>query len=98
MTAQRDADIDVESLRKSVRRPLDIFLFVSVIFLFLTVAAMAAFVATVLKPPQVPAVQDRTESLQAAFKVGKEPLKFWIISLSRSCSQVLMLFSFLFFF
>lgn len=87
MTAQRDADIDIESLRKNVRRPLDIFLFVSVIFLFLAVAAVVAFVVTVLKQPQVTFLQNRADNHQTAYKVSKVLLKCWIISFSASCSQ-----------
>lgn len=87
MTAQRDADIDIESLRKSARRPLDAFLLVSITFLFLAVAAVGAFVVTVLKQPRVTPVQDQTGTFQDAYKVSKVLLKFGIISFSGSCSQ-----------
>lgn len=87
MTAQRDADIDIESLRKRDRRPLDAFLLVSITFLFLAVAAVGAFVVTVLKQPQVTALHDKRDSIQNAYKVSKVLLKFGIISFSGSYSQ-----------
>lgn len=91
MTARRDAaadaDVDVESLRKSARRPLDAFLLVSVLFLFLTVAAVVAFVATVLKQPHVTALQERRDSSRAAYKVSKAPPELWVASFSGSPSQ-----------
>lgn len=71
MTAQRDADIDIdiESLRKSARRPLDTFLIVSIVFLFMVVAAVVAVIILMVKQPQVIAVPQNT------YKVSKVPLR-----------------------
>lgn len=87
MTAQRDAVIDIESLRKNLRRPLDAFLLVSITLLFLAVAAVFALVVVLLKQPQLIAVPGTRDSFQSAYKVSKVLLKFWMITFSGSCSQ-----------
>lgn len=71
MTAQRDADIDIESLRKSARRPLDTFLIISIIFLFMVVAAVVAVIILMVKQPQVIALPHKGEPLAPTYKVSQ---------------------------
>lgn len=68
MTAQPDADVDVESLRKVSRRPLDTFLLVSIVFLFMGVAAVVAVQVTIVMQPRASTVQEN--SGKVAFKVS----------------------------
>lgn len=69
MTARGDADI--ESLRKRTYRPLDVFLLVSIIFLFLALAAVVAAVVLAVKRPECFDLQGKDDSGQPAFKVRK---------------------------
>lgn len=97
MTAQPHGDIDIEALRKSLRRPLDAFLFVSIVFLFLAVAAVFAVVVAVWKQPREAALQDRSDSFQAAYKVSnrcRKPGSFPFL-LPRLTLNMLSSFSFL---
>lgn len=69
MTARGDADI--ESLRKRTYRPLDVFLLVSILFLFLALSAVVAAVVIVVKRPECFDLQVKDDSGQPAFKVRK---------------------------
>lgn len=65
MTAQRDAD--VEALRKSTHRPLDVFFFVSII-LILALSAVIAFVV-ITNSRHMCNLQDQQTSSQPAYNV-----------------------------
>ncbi|TNM85482.1 hypothetical protein fugu_007753 [Takifugu bimaculatus] len=67
MTASGDADI--ESLRKRTYRPLDVFLLVSIIFLFLAMSAVVAAVVIAVKRPECFDLQGKGASGQTAFKM-----------------------------
>lgn len=67
MTAR--SDTDVESLRKRTYRPLDVFLLVSIIFLFLALLAVVAAVVIAVKRPEC-FVQGGKDG-SAAYKVRK---------------------------
>lgn len=70
MTARGDAD--VESLRKRTYRPLDVFLLVSIIFLFMALSAVVAAVVITVKRPECFDRQGQDDpSGQPAFKVRK---------------------------
>lgn len=69
MTAQRDAD--VESLRKSAHRPLDVFLVVSVILLFLAVSTVVAFVVIIDSRHRSIALRDEETSSRRVYNVRK---------------------------
>lgn len=69
MTARSDAD--VESLRKRTYRPLDVFLLVSIIFLFLALSAVVAAVVIAVKRPECFDLQGKDGSGQPAFNVRK---------------------------
>lgn len=87
MTARGDADI--ESLRKRTYRPLDVFLLVSIIFLFLALSAVVAAVVIAVKRPECFVLQGKDDSGPPAFKVRKILLgqKVGIVLFCGPCSQ-----------